>query len=53
MKWSKEGFDYLEAQGIELGLCPGRDGLARFVFGHSTSDEEIESLLTALTGANR
>jgi threonine aldolase len=48
VKWSKEGFEHLEAQGIELGLWPGRDDLARFVFGHSTSDEEVESLLIAV-----
>ncbi len=47
VKWSKKGFDYLEAQGIEFGLWPGRDDLARFVFGHSTTDEEVEVLLSA------
>ena len=47
VNWSKEGFDHLEAQGIELGLWPGRDDLARFVFAHSTTDDEVESLLDA------
>jgi threonine aldolase len=46
--WTKEGFDHLEAQGIEFGLWPGRDNLARFVFGHSTSDGEVGILVDAL-----
>jgi threonine aldolase len=48
VKWSKEGFEHLESQGIELGLWPGRDDLARFVFAHSTSDAEMEVLLKSL-----
>jgi len=47
VSWSKEGFEYLETQGIEFGLWPGRDDLARFVFGHSTNDDEVRVLLTA------
>ena len=49
VNWSKEGFDHLEAQGIELGLWPGRDDLARFVFAHSTTDDEIDLLLNSLS----
>ena len=48
LNWTKEGFDHLKAQGIEFQLWPGRDDLARFVFGHSTSEEEIQLLITAL-----
>ena len=45
VKWTKEGFDYLESQGIQFLLWPGRDDLARFVFGHSTSDESTRVLV--------
>ena len=50
VKWSGEGFDHLESQDIQFQKWPGRDDLARFVFGHSTSDEETESLISALSG---
>jgi len=52
VKWRKDGFERLESQGIELGLWPGRDDLARFVFGHSSSDEEVGTLITALNGVD-
>jgi len=48
LKWTQEGFDHLMSQDIEFGLWPGRNDLARFVFGHSTSDEEVAYLLDAL-----
>lgn len=48
LKWTKQGFDHLEAQGIQFGLWPGRNDLARFVFGHSTSDEEVDLLIKGL-----
>jgi threonine aldolase len=48
VKWNKEGFESLEAKGIQFGLWPGRNDLARFVFGHSTSDEEVAILVNAL-----
>jgi threonine aldolase len=51
LKWTKKGFDHLESQGIEFGLWPGRNDLARFVFGHSTSDGEVQILITALNQA--
>jgi threonine aldolase len=50
VKWSKEGFDHLSSQGIQFQMWPGRDDLARFVFGHSTSDEEVQILVGSLTG---
>jgi threonine aldolase len=46
--WTPEGFDHLKSQGIEFQLWPGRDDLARFVFGHSTSDGEVGLLMDAL-----
>jgi len=52
VKWTKQGFDGLASQGIEFGLWPGRDDLARFVFGHSTSDEDIDALISALNQTN-
>ena len=48
LNWTKEGFDHLKSEGIQFQLWPGRDDLARFVFGHSTSDEEVGTLLNAL-----
>lgn len=48
LNWTKEGFDHLEAQGIEFGLWPGKDNLARFVFGHSTSDGETDFLVKCM-----
>ncbi|MDH4020816.1 MAG: beta-eliminating lyase-related protein [Xanthomonadales bacterium] len=48
VKWTKEGFDHLMSQDIQFQLWPGRDDLARFVFGHSTSDEEVGLLLGSL-----
>ena len=46
--WTKEGFDHLISQGIQFQLWPGRDDLARFVFGHSTSDGETDLLVGCL-----
>ena len=48
LNWTKEGFDHLKSQGIQFQLWPGRDDLARFVFGHSTSDEETNLLVGCL-----
>ena len=48
LSWTKKGFDHLKSEGIQFQLWPGRDDLARFVFGHSTSDEEVGTLLNAL-----
>jgi threonine aldolase len=45
VEWTKEGFEQMEAQGIQFLLWPGRDDLARFVFAHSSSDEETEILV--------
>jgi len=50
VKWSKEGFEHLQEKSIQFQYWPGRDDLARFVFGHSTTDEETDSLLAALCG---
>ena len=48
LNWTMEGFDHLKSQGIQFQLWPGRDDLARFVFGHSTSDEETNLLVGGL-----
>ncbi len=48
VRWTREGFDYLQSQDIQFQLWPGRDDLARFVFAHSTTDEEIEKLAHCL-----
>ncbi len=49
VKWTKAGFDHLESQGIQFQLWPGRDDLARFVFAHSTSDNETDVLLKCMS----
>lgn len=49
--WTPEGFDHLKSQDIEFQLWPGRDDLARFVFGHSTSDGETDTLVDRLKRA--
>ncbi len=49
VKWTRQGFDHLEAQGIQFQLWPGRDDLARFVFGHSTSNEDTDLLINAMS----
>ena len=49
--WTKQGFEHLDSQGIEFGLWPGRDNLARFVFGHSTNDEDTRFLINALNSS--
>jgi threonine aldolase len=48
VRWTREGFDHLQSHDIQFQLWPGRHDLARFVFAHSTSDEEIEKLVMSL-----
>ena len=48
MKWTTEGFDQLKSQGIQFEVWPGRNDLARFVFAHSTSDEETDVLVKCM-----
>ena len=48
VKWSAEGFDHLESQGVEFLRWPGRDDLARLVFGHSTTNKDVQILIDAL-----
>jgi threonine aldolase len=46
--WREDAFDQLEAEGIGFLTWPGRDDLARFVFGHTTSDADTDALIEAL-----
>ena len=48
VRWSAEGFEHLASQGIQFLIWPGHDDLARFVFGHSTTDEDTAKLITAM-----
>jgi len=48
MKWNMEGFAQLKSQGIQFEVWPGRNDLARFVFAHSTSDEETDILVKCM-----
>ncbi len=47
VRWSAEGLQRVEAAGIEFLYWPGHDDLARFVFGHSTTDQDTQSLIAA------
>jgi len=48
VNWTSKGFESLRAQGIQFLMWPGRDDLARFVFGHSTSNTETQTLIDTL-----
>ncbi|MEE8338990.1 MAG: beta-eliminating lyase-related protein [Xanthomonadales bacterium] len=48
VKWTAGGFTRLEESGIQFLTWPGRDDLARFVFSHSTSSEETQTLCARL-----
>lgn len=48
VRWRPEAFETLEAAGIGFLTWPGRDDLARFVFGHTTTAEDTDALIDAL-----
>jgi threonine aldolase len=48
VRWSAAGFRGMEHRGIEFLYWPGQDDLARFVFGHSTTDADTRALIAAL-----
>ena len=48
VRWSANELAELENQDIQFLLWPGRDDLARFVFGHSTSNEDTSTLIRAV-----
>jgi len=48
VRWSRDGFQRLEAAGMQFLTWPGRDDLARFVFSHCTSEAETAELCRAL-----
>lgn len=50
LKWTTAGFKHLESLDILFQPWPGRNDLARFVFSHSTTDEEVQILIDALNG---
>jgi threonine aldolase len=47
VRWTVEDFKQLENKNFQFLLWPGQDGLARFVFGHSTTDEDTRALINA------
>ena len=47
VRWNTPAFERLEAAGIGFLTWPGQDDLARFVFGHTTSDEDTRTLIEA------
>jgi threonine aldolase len=48
VRWSESAWERLEAAGIGFLTWPGQDDLARFVFGHTTSNEDTQQLIDAL-----
>ena len=48
VRWTEDGLASLEAAGIQFLTWPGQPDLARFVFGHSTSDDDTQALISAL-----
>ena len=48
VRWTGAEFKRLEDAGIQFLTWPGRDGLARFVFSHSTLAAETDALCDAL-----
>ena len=48
VRWSATKFRELEERGIEFLYWPGHDDMVRFVFGHSTTDDETGALIEAL-----
>ena len=52
LNWTTQGFAHLESQDILFQPWPGRNDLARFVFSHSTTDEDVQVLVSALKAAD-
>ncbi len=50
VRWTPAGFTTLEEAGVEFLMWPGRDDLARFVFGHSTDERATDKLCKILGG---
>ena len=48
VRWTDSGFRDLSERGVQFLTWPGHDGLARFVFSHSTSAEETTRLCDEL-----
>jgi threonine aldolase len=48
VRWTVPGFEALAEAGIEFQTWPGQDDLARFVFAHSTTDQETDRAIEAL-----
>jgi threonine aldolase len=48
VRWTARGLQGLEDKGMEFLLWPGHDDLARFVFGHSTSESDTRNLIEAM-----
>ena len=48
VRWTPAGFRKLEEAGIQFLMWPGREDLARFVFGHTTSGDDTKRLVAAM-----
>lgn len=48
VRWTVPALERLAAAGIGFLTWPGQDDLARFVFGHTTSEEDTTRLVAAL-----
>lgn len=47
VRWSAQAFEQLEVAGIGFLTWPGQDDLGRFVFGHTTSEDDTRILIEA------
>ena len=52
LNWSEEGFKQLEDGNVQFLPWPGRDDLARLVFGYSTTDQDTLTLIRVFNGIN-
>lgn len=50
VQWGAENLSRIADSDIQFLLWPGRDDLARFVFGHSTSEQDTDTLIDAFGG---
>ncbi len=48
VRWTPEGFARLRAAEIQFQMWPDGDDLARFVFAHSTTEDDLARLVAAL-----
>jgi len=48
VRWTAPALEALAEKGIGFHFWPGQENLARFVFGHSTTDDDTRALIDAI-----